>query len=220
MRRKNNLDKRISAFGSLLTEADLSVKDMRVSATLKQTLDVEKLFGNANPVRLEIGCGKGGFICEMAARHPEINFFACEKISNVLIVALERARAEGLKNIHFFNCAAQVLGKYIPEGSLSVLYLNFSDPLPKEGYKKQRLTHPRQLESYKHLLAEGGVIVQKTDNAGLYAFSLESYAAAGYEIMQRSENWDSLANGDIETEYERHFKSMGKNIYRVVARKK
>lgn len=217
MRRKNNLDKRLEGFGPLLTEADLSEKDMRVAVGVKDYVDYKTLFCNDNPVCLEIGCGKGGFICDMAARERDVNFLACEKISNVLIMALERAKAEGLENIHFFNCAAQVLEKYIPEHSVSKIYLNFSDPLPKEGYKKQRLTHPRFLERYKTLLTKGGAIVQKTDNPALYQFSLESYAQCGFKIIFKSEDWDSVANGDIETEYERHFKQQGKKIYRIIA---
>lgn len=219
MRRKNNLDRRLGNCGGLLTAADLTQKDMRAAREKKEYLNFAEVFGNDNPVHLEIGCGKGGFICEMAARHPELNFLACEKISNVLIVAVERAEREGLKNIHFFNCAAQVLGKYLPEGSVSRMYLNFSDPLPKEGYKKQRLTHPNFLRGYEDFLKSGGEIVQKTDNGGLYAFSLESYAQAGYRVMECSEDWDSVANGDVETEYERHFKSQGKTVYRIVARR-
>ncbi len=218
MRRKNNLDKRLSGFGTLLTAADLSEKDMRVAAGIKDYIDYKAIFGNENPVYLEIGCGKGGFICGLAGRERNINFLACEKISNVLIVALERAKAEGLENIHFFNCAAQVLERYIPERSVAKIYLNFSDPLPKEGYKKQRLTHPRFLERYKKLLIDGGEIVQKTDNPELYEFSLESYAQSGYEILFKSEDWDSVANGDVETEYERHFKEQGKKIHRIIAR--
>lgn len=217
MRRKNNLDKRLSGFGRLLTPADLSQKDMRAAANIKEYIDFEKLFGNNNPVVLEIGCGKGGFICDMAVSHPELNFLACEKISNVLIVALERANKEGLKNVHFFNCAAQVLEKYLSEDSVSRIYLNFSDPLPKEGYKKQRLTHPRFLAGYTKYLKSGGEIVQKTDNADLYEFSLASYKEAGYEVVFSSDDWDSAANGDVETEYERHFKEQGKKIHRIVA---
>lgn len=220
MRRKNNLDERLSRFGGLLTESDLTVKDMRAAAEIKEYLDFVKVFGNGNPVHLEIGCGKGGFVCEMSAKHPEINFLACEKISNVLIVALERAKSEGLRNVHFLNCAAQVLGKYIPDGAVSRIYLNFSDPLPKEGYKKQRLTHKAFLSRYAALLAADGQIVQKTDNYGLYLFSLENYTDAGYEIVFKSEDWDSSANGDVETEYERHFKEQGKKIYRIVAVKR
>lgn len=218
MRRKNHLDSRLEACGGLLTPADVSVKDMRAAQKNKDYLDLSQVFGNEHPVHLEIGCGKGGFICALAAVNPYINYLACEKISNVLIVALERARDEGLSNLHFFNCPAQVLGRYLPEGSVERIYLNFSDPLPKEGYKKQRLTHPVFLQRYAKLLKKGGEIVQKTDNEAFYEFSLQSYAQAGFEVVERSENWDSEANGDIPTEYERHFKELGKNIYRIVAR--
>lgn len=219
MRRKNNLDARLEVCGSLLSPADVIRKDMRAAQEEKAYLNFEEVFGNLRPVHLEIGCGKGGFICTLAAENPEINYLACEKISNVLIVGLERAREEGLTNLHFFNCPAQVLGRYLPDGSVSRIYLNFSDPLPKEGYKKQRLTHPAFLQRYAKWLRQGGEIVQKTDNADFYEFSLQSYEQAGFEITERSENWDSASNGDVSTEYERHFKALGKNIYRIVARR-
>ncbi len=219
MRRKNNLDTRLEACRDIMTLTDLSEVDMRISAQNKQYYDFTEVFGNSNPIFLEIGCGQGGFIRQMAKLHPECNYIGCEKVSNVIITAAEEAKKDGLKNVYFFNCAAEVVVRYIRDGMISRMYLNFSDPLPKKGCARQRLTHPRFLELYYGLLVPGGEIFQKTDNELLYNYSRETYPACGFEIVSTSEDWDSAANGDIETEYERHFREMGKNIYRIVARK-
>lgn len=218
MRRKNNLDERLKACGDVITVADLSDKNMLRAAAVKEYLDFKKIFGNSNPVRLEIGCGKGKFVCETAKMNPSINFVACEKISNVIIDACERAKAEGIKNIYFLNCAAEVLEKYFSPRSAEMIYLNFSNPLPKEGCKKQRLTHPRFLEIYKNILRDGGLLAQKTDDRDFYLFSLESLRETGFEIKEACENLAANpAEGDVETEHEKQFKLQGKRIFRIVA---
>lgn len=218
MRKKSNLENRLSECGHILTVTDLADKNMLTAAEVKEYLDLEKIFPDKNPLRIEIGCGKGKFICETAAANSNINFIAVEKISNVIIDACERAKRENLKNVYFLNCAAEVLPKYIKPHSAETVYLNFSNPLPKEGYKKQRLTHPRFLEIYRGLLSAGGKIIQKTDDENFYNFSLESYINSGYKIVSVCE--DLAANpveGDAETEHESLFKSRGKKIFRIVA---
>lgn len=216
MHKKSRLEERIEACGKLVKVADLTDKNMKRAALTPEYLPFNEIFGNSNPVRLEVGCGKGKFICELAAKNPHINFVAVEKISNVLIEALERAMAEGLKNVYFLNCAAEVLLKYFPASSVEVVYLNFSNPLPKEGYKKQRLTNPRFLEIYRGLLTAGGKIIQKTDDEAFFDYSLESYAAAGFEIAETTRGY-LCREDDVETEHERKFKEQGKLIYRAVA---
>lgn len=218
MHRKSHLDERLAACGKILTIADLEDKNMKRAAAQRETLDFEQIFGNDNPVRLEIGCGKGKFVCELAARNPDVNFIAVEKISNVLIEAVERALNEGLKNVHFINSAAEVLPRYVSEGAVELIYLNFSNPLPKLGYAKQRLTHPKFLEEYKKLLRAGGRIIQKTDDGDFYRFSLESYAECGYKILEKCEDLHALCDPEnIVTEHEKRFADMGKNIYRIIA---
>lgn len=221
MHKKCHLEERLSACGDICTVADLSDKNMKRAAQSHEYLDFEKIFKNGNPVCLEIGCGKGKFICETAAKNARLNFIAVEKISNVLIEALERAKAEGLENVYFLNCAAEVLEKYVPNGAIEKIYLNFSNPLPKEGYKKQRLTHPRFLEIYKRLLRNGGKIIQKTDDESFFDFSLESFAAVGLEAEEICRDLAAQpVEGDVETEHERKFKEQGKKIFRAVAVKK
>ena len=219
MHRKSHLDERLSACGNYLTVADLTDKNMRTASQVKEELDFNGIFGNFNPVQLEIGCGKGKFICELAKRHPDLNFIAVEKISNVLIEAVERAIAEELKNVHFINSACEVLPRYIKAGSIDKIYLNFSNPLPKQGYVKQRLTHPKFLEEYRGFLRDGGLIVQKTDDRNFYEFSLESYRSCGYGILEQCEELASLADPEnIVTEHEKKFMDEGKKIYRIIAR--
>ncbi len=219
MHRKSHLDERLNSCGDILTVADLTDKNMKHAAAQKDELDFVKIFKNGNPVNLEIGCGKGKFICEMAARFPQINFIAVEKISNVLIEAVERAKAENLLNVHFINSAAEVLPRYLKEASIDKIYLNFSNPLPKLGYARQRLTHPKFLNGYRQYLKKGGEIVQKTDDGDFYLFSLESYASCGYEILEKCEDLHAVCDPEnIVTEHEKKFADMGKNIYRIVVK--
>lgn len=221
MHRKTNLDARLAACADVLTVADLSEKNMKKAAQNQNFLNLQKLFGNDNPLRVEIGCGKGKFVCELALRNPQINFVAVEKISNVLVEACEAAKKLNLKNVHFLNCAAEVLPSYLPKDSTEIIYLNFSNPLPKLGYAKQRLTHGRFLQEYKSFLKRDGTIIQKTDDGDFYEFSVQSYKENGYEVLETCEDLAALNDGDnIVTEHERHFMDMGKNIYRVVAKLK
>lgn len=218
MHRKPHLEERISACADIVKIADISEKNMSISAGIPDILPLQSIFNNDNPVHLEIGCGKGRFVIETAKLNPDINYVAVEKISNVLVEALERTKEEGVKNVYFLNCAAEVLKRYFEESSISRIYLNFSNPLPKEGYKKQRLTHPKFLNIYRSLLKEGGEIVQKTDDKNFYLFSLESYKEAGYEVIYTCEDLkNNPVEGDIETEHEKLFKERGKPIFRIVA---
>ena len=218
MHKKSRLEERIEACADIVKVADLSDKNMKRAALTHEYVPFNEIFGNNNPVYLEIGCGKGKFVCEMAKMLPQVNFIACEKISNVLIEALERAKAENIKNVYFLNCAAEVLEKYFPQGSVERIYLNFSNPLPKEGYKKQRLTHPRFLNIYAKLLKKGGQIFQKTDDEDFYKFSVESFKEVGFEVLSTCENYLLTEKEDVETEHERRFKDMGKRIFRVVVK--
>lgn len=216
MHKKSRLEERLKECSDLVTAADLADKNMKRAALTPEYVPFNAIFGNDNPLYLEIGCGKGKFVFELAKRYPDKNFVAVEKISNVLIEALERVKSEGLKNVYFLNCAAEVLQKYIKPHSAELIYLNFSNPLPKEGYKRQRLTNPRFLDIYKSLLISGGRIIQKTDDGDFFAYSLECYKAAGFKILSVTDNYRDLEEGDAETEHEIKFKSMGKNIFRAV----
>lgn len=221
MHKKGHLEDRLAACSRILTVSDLSEKNMKTAAEIKEYLPLEEIFGNANPVHLEIGCGKGKFVVEMAKLHPDVNFVAVEKISNVIIDACEQTLAADLSNVYFLNCAAEVLPKYFPDGVFDRLYLNFSNPLPKRGYIRQRLTHPRFLRIYAQLLKPGGEIWQKTDSSELYEFSLQGYKAEGYDIVSTCTDLAAQPfEGNVITEHERRFMEQGLPIYRVVVRVK
>lgn len=219
MRRKKNLESRLAGCSRYLLPcetADLNFENERENITL---YDTEKIFGNQNPLVLEIGCGKGAFACEYAKRNPDKNIIAVEKVGNVIVAAAERAQREKIPNLRFMKCAAEYLPRFIPAGSVREIYLNFSCPFPKAKYAKHRLTHPRFLEIYKRLMAPGAVICQKTDNPRFFEFSVESFSQCGFALSNVSlDLHNSAFEGNIETEYENRFSSQGLPIYRLEAR--
>ncbi len=182
-------------------------------------LDYGQIFGNDNPVELEVGCGNGGFVLEKAGREPQTNFLAVELCTNVILTAMERVMAANLPNVRFLNIPAEILACYIPEHSVRKIYLNFSTPLPEKSREKQRLTSPRFLEIYKTLLKNGGVIEQKTDSAEFFDYSLSQYRAAGFAVgeITRDLHNSEYAQANIVTEYEANFTSQGKPICRCIA---
>ncbi len=171
------------------------------------------------PIELEIGCGKGSFISGLSKRFPERNYIAMERVSDVILLAAERIKSEDAKNVKFIIGDARNLKEYFPASSVSRLYLNFSDPWPKKGYAKRRLTHRGFLELYKEILVPDGEIVFKTDNIGLFEFSLEEFAAAGFKLKELTYDLhNSEYNAEnIVTEYEKNFSEKGFKINRVVA---
>ncbi|MBQ7323967.1 MAG: methyltransferase domain-containing protein, partial [Clostridia bacterium] len=143
MRKKRNFEARMEACGDLLlAQGANGILNMKEAAeNFRALVDFSQAFGNDNPVMLEIGCGKGGFIIELAKANPNVNYLALEKMSNVILTPMEEVRKQGITNIRFLNIRAECLPCYIPEDSLEGIYLNFSTPLPKLGYATQRLTH-------------------------------------------------------------------------------
>ena len=161
MRKKRNFEARMEACGDLLLAHGANgILNMKEAAeNYRALLDFAAVFGTdraALPVALEIGCGKGGFVIELAKRETNMNYLALEKMSNVILTPMEEVKKQGVENVRFLNIRAECLPCYIPEGSLDVIYLNFSTPLPKLGYATQRLTHRNFLEMYKKLLKKGG----------------------------------------------------------------
>ena len=180
----------------------------------------QEVFRNDHPVEVEIGCGKGMFLTEMARLHPEVNYIGIEKFSSVLVRAVEKADLEPLKNLRYIRFdAAEILDIFTP-GEVSGIYLNFSDPWPKARHAKKRLTHREFLEKYTTVLAPGGLLTQKTDNEGLFDFSLEELQASGWEILAETRDLhrSPLAEGNVMTEFERKFTTLGKPVLKLVAR--
>lgn len=220
MRRKARLEERLAACverGKLMI---LNCEDRHFQRAVekKEYIDFEKIFGNRNPVVLEIGAGKGQFCCELAKREPNINILAVEKSSNVIVDAAEKACELDLPNVMLLRCDAEYLEKYIPERSVERLYLNFSCPFPKKSYAAHRLTHRKFLEIYKKLLAPGAEIHQKTDNREFFEFSIEEFSESGYTLKNVSlDLHKSGFEGNIVTEYEKRFSDLGQPIYRLEA---
>ena len=200
MRRKKHGQERLSACGELILPESITPSD--------------EIFGNTAPVHLEIGCGKGDFVCGMAEKHPDINFIAIERISDVLMLAAEKVKAKGLKNVRLAVMNAANLAERIAPHSIERIYLNFSDPWPKKGYAKRRLTYKAFLDIYKTLLEENGSIFVKTDDTGLYEFSLTELSENGFTITDKTTDLHAsgYANDNVMTEYERNFTSSGKKI--------
>lgn len=219
MRRKKNLASRLDACKSCLILPPMGELNANLAPNGKEYLDFFSLFGNHNPLYLEIGCGRGQFACQSALSFPQINFIAVEKISNVIVEAGERAMAlGGIPNLVFFNSGAEYLNRYLPPHSVKRIFLNFSCPYPKTTYQNRRLTNPRFLNLYKELLIPGGEIHQKTDNQAFFEYSLESFSACGYRLKNISlDLHHSGFEGNIPTEYEEKFSAMGKPIYRLEA---
>lgn len=173
-----------------------------------------QVFGNDNPIYLEIGCGKGQFINRKAMLNPQINYIAIEGQSNVVLRAMEKAQDAGLGNLRIFITFVNDLEDYFEKGELTGIYLNFSDPWPKARHAKRRLTYRERLLNYKKVLCNGGAIEFKTDNDSLFEFTLEEVEAAGLSIeeMTRDLHQSLYDAKTVKTEYEEKFSAKGKNI--------
>lgn len=218
MRKKKNLEKRLlNCENNLITLRSDDLNSL-TAIDKKEYFDFKEMFGNDNPVELEIGCGKGGFICKLAKQNPDKNFIAVEKIGNVIVNGCERAEKENIKNIIFLKCGAEYLPKYFPENSIDNIYLNFSCPYPKKRYENHRLTNGRFLNLYKMFLKKDGMIFQKTDNMHFFEYSIAEFSQNGYALQNVSLD---LHNSDFEnnimTEYEKRFSDLGQPIYRLEA---
>ena len=167
----------------------------------------KKIFNNKHKIELEIGVGKGDFLVQKAISNPDINYIGVEKCASVLIFAIKKAEQKNLKNIKFILIDAINIDK-IFEKEISKLYLNFSDPWPKNRHEKRRLTSDIFLNKYKRIFKGLKIIEQKTDNDLLYNYSLESFKKNGYIIIKKSTNYKS----ELKTEYENKFLKKGKNI--------
>lgn len=173
-----------------------------------------EVFGNNAPVYLEIGCGKGKFIASRAEAFPDRNFIAIEGQSNVALRALQKAETCHFDNLRIFIDYVDDLGRYFEPGELAGIYLNFSDPWPKARHAKRRLTYREKLKNYRSVMSPEGTIEFKTDNDGLFAFTIDEIRNAGFSIWEMTTD---LAASTFEsklftTEYEERFGSAGKNI--------
>ncbi len=164
------------------------------------------------PVYLEIGAGKGGFATGMVKQHPDVCYFAMERVTDCVVLASERAQAEGASgSLRFIIDTADNLTMIFAPGTVDRIFLNFSDPWSKKGYAKRRLTHRRYLAVYMNLLKEGGKLTFKTDNVGLFDFTLEELSACSIPLdkLTRDLHASEWNEGNVVTEYEASFSSQG-----------
>ena len=178
----------------------------------------KEVFGNAHPVHIEVGMGKGRFIMDMARLHPENNYIGIEMYDSVLLRAVQKREQleEEIPNLYFVRMDARILPEVFEKGEVGRIYLNFSDPWPKERHAKRRLTSRQFLERYSEILSPQGRVEFKTDNRGLFEFSLEEVKEAGWKLEAYTfdlHHEKEMMEGNVMTEYEEKFSSMGNPIH-------
>lgn len=177
------------------------------------------LFARKQPLHVEIGMGKGKFLMQMAALHPENNYLGIEKYSSVLVRAVQKQEEYRLPNLLLIRMDAEEITDVFERGEIDRIYLNFSDPWPKDRHAKRRLTSDRFLARYDIVLKPEGTIAFKTDNTALFDYSLESIAANGWKLLAVTRDLvhSEMAEGNVMTEYEERFVKMGTPICKLIA---
>ncbi len=177
------------------------------------------LFGNDDPVHIEIGMGKGKFLTGMAMAHPDVNYIGIEKYSSVLLRAVQKQEELRLPNLRLIRMDAEEITEVFAPGEVDRIYLNFSDPWPKDRHAKRRLTSGTFLARYQKILTRTGRLEFKTDNRSLFEFSLESVEENGWRLIASTNDLhhSELKEGNIMTEYEERFSAMGNPIYKLIA---
>ncbi|MCD7032713.1 tRNA (guanosine(46)-N7)-methyltransferase TrmB [Metabacillus sp. GX 13764] len=179
----------------------------------------KELFGNDHPIHIEVGSGKGRFMAGMAKQNPDTNYIAIELFQSVIIDVLQKVLDEELPNLKILNVNAEDLRDYFDYGEIDRVYLNFSDPWPKNRHEKRRLTFKTFLSIYEDILIKGGEVHFKTDNQGLFEYSLQSFSAYGMLLKFVSlDLHNSSYEGNVMTEYEEKFSKLGQRIYRSEAK--
>lgn len=182
----------------------------------------KELFGNDKPLHIEIGMGKGKFLMEMAEKNPTINYIGVEKFSSVLIRAVQKREELELNNLKFILMDATEIVDVFDEKEIDKIYLNFSDPWPKDRHAKRRLPSRQFLEKFKVILADDGTLEFKTDNQDLFAFALEEVEPGGFKMLKVTHdlhNDEEMNKGNVMTEYEEKFSSKGNPICKYILAK-
>ena len=182
----------------------------------------QEVFGNQNPVQIEVGMGKGQFIMDMARLHPEVNYIGIEMYDSVLLRAVQKIEQleEKLPNLYFIRTDARNLPEIFGKEEVDRIYLNFSDPWPKDRHAKRRLTSRQFLERYDQILVKHGQVEFKTDNRPLFEFSLDEIREAGWTLLAHTfdlHHDKQMMEGNVMTEYEEKFSSAGNPIHKFIA---
>ena len=217
IRRKKHLDERIKNVSDILFVADFDIPNSNLANQDKRYFNLQEIYSNNNPFCLEIGCGKGRFICETAKLNPNKNFMAVELLNNIIVMACERAKKEQIPNVRFFNCGAEYLPRYIKDKSVSSLYLNFSPPFPGDRYENRRLTCDRLMGFYKDMLCDNATIHLKTDDKEFFEYSFNQMKKIGFVPTDLTEELSQNKIENVETEYEIKFKQNNMKIYCLTA---
>lgn len=180
-----------------------------------------EVFNNNNPIYIEVGMGKGKFITTLATMNPEINYIGIEKYSSVLVRAIEKRQQLDISNLFFIRMDAENICDIFDKDEVSRIYLNFSDPWPKDRHAKRRLTSKEFFARYDKILKNDGIVEFKTDNNMLFDFSLEQIPMADWEIISstRDLHHSEMNNGNVMTEYEEKFSSAGNKINKLIAKR-
>jgi len=176
-------------------------------------------FGNTHNIEIEIGMGKGKFIMELARLHPEKNYIGIEKFSSVLYRGLQKTEEEPMDNIRFIRMDAELIEEVFEKGEVSKIYLNFSDPWPKDKHVKRRLPSRQFLSRFAEIMRKDGTLEFKTDNKDLFEFALEEAGPAGWEIIRKTTDLhhdQQMNEGNVMTEYEERFSRAGKSICKLI----
>ena len=206
MRKKPNLLPRMERAGAVLESAPETRRGRW-----------RELLPGCRALYLELGCGKGRFTVETAARHPEALLLAVERVPDAMVVAMERAAARGLANVRFLDRDAALLPELFAPGEADRIYINFCDPWPKSRCAKNRLTAPGFLRLYADVLPEGGEVRFKTDNLPLFDWSLEQFAREGWTLRERSGDLHGGGVRGVMTDYEAKFHAQGVKINYLAA---
>lgn len=178
-----------------------------------------EVFGNHNEIEIEIGMGKGRFLMALAEQNPQINYIGIEKYSTVLLRAIQKMEENPLPNVKFIRMNAEYICDVFAQDEVSRIYLNFSDPWPKDRHAKRRLPSREFLKRYDQILKPDGVVEFKTDNEGLFAFALEEIEPAGWKLDAMTHDLHhnkELCAGNVMTEYEEKFSEIGNPIHKYV----
>ena len=205
MRKKKNLIPRMERCGDRLIREPYSMPGKW-----------RELMPQARELRLELGCGKGRFTAGTAAAEPDVLFIAVERVPDAMVMAMERCAAQGLTNVFFIDANADQLPLFFAPGEADRIYINFCDPWPSNRHAKRRLTHRDFLLRYRQVLRDGGEIHFKTDNVGLFAFSVTEFPFGGFTPTQVTHDLHKDGICGIMTDYEEKFHNLGTPINRCL----